>query len=429
MLAAAGAPPPPPPSGNYTFGHGPPASAVNVDPEEEVGHPLPSQIDNGYRQLKLSDIFQRAACKSPTARNRPAFLCTPKRKWRKSFDNSANQKQNDTVNTAVGELLGIKPSVSDSTVNDSANLEILLSLQDSNSNSSSPKQKRARTDLDQNSQEYFESSLVENLKALFDKKQTVSLDLGRSNTTASNNVYFLPQHEVFDKNNDYHYEMNSENYVTNHMYDDYTFQNDSEGLPSVAKVIWRQSRGASVDAEKIDEREVWYGEAITRNLMEPWTLGLDKIPPYLAHQRDFMAKIVSERKRSAMNIMNLTRQFLKDEAIRLQTLAASHLTTVERLVNSEYQGDDSKAHEVMDQAVQVIKATKNRERAKERKSLEERGRNLSLRRPNDLEIADPSGANFRSRGSDQDNHPFRGHGNRVPMRSRGRRPGRRGPPQ
>ena len=62
------------------------------------------------------------------------------------------------------------------------------------------------------------------------------------------------------------------------------------------------------------------------------------VPPFLTHQCDLMAKILSERKCSVMNIMNITRQFLKDEAIHLETLTASHLTTVECSVNRKYQG-------------------------------------------------------------------------------------------
>ena len=65
---------------------------------------------------------------------------------------------------------------------------------------------------------------------------------------------------------------------------------------------------------------------------------VQSVPPFLTHQCDLMAKILSERKRSAMNIINITRQFLKDEAIHLETLTASHLTTVECSVNSKYQG-------------------------------------------------------------------------------------------
>ena len=155
--------------------------------------------------------------------------------------------------------------------------------------------------------------------------------------------------------------------------------------------------------------------------------------PAYTSRRELWDRILVLRRQCALDIMRETEQFLDREATRLAGIAASHMTTVERLVQQEYGHDEDKATASINKAKQVIKATSERERVKEHRHLEERSRSLSLKRPSDGDIADPVNNLQRQLapgGRGEDDHPFRGRPNRGGRRGRGRRPGRRarGPP-
>ena len=401
----AAAPPPPPPPGNFSFGHGIPAAALNLENDDEVSQRPVRQIPRKVvsKQAKLYEIFSRATKSNHLVGG--AINSNDKNNKRPRSYDTGDSTDERTASAAV------KCSDSDSL---NKTLETLIELDTETQNS--PPQKRQKVIHDIGSQEHFDMKYFDILRKLNPDTDTNRDSVG---IDVRNWVYFSDTASQYQHDH---------NICTDNNVFDYTFQDEASELPTVAKSIWRQARSASVDAAKIRERQVWYAEAIARNLYEPWTAVLDKMPPF-ANRRELLVHITRIRRNAAMDIMRATETFLKDELTRLTGMSAGHMVTVERLITQAFPNDPDKATEIHDRATAVIKATVDREKQKEHRNLEERSRELSLRRPQENEMADPLSVTSSTRQSGNQNEfgrPFRGRGTRGARRPRGRRPGRRG---
>ena len=85
-------------------------------------------------------------------------------------------------------------------------------------------------------------------------------------------------------------------------------------LPPDVVDTWKQSRSDTNESGKKQIQGEWLQDSVVTQTIEPWAVGIEKVPQYLKGDPEFMRKLVDFRKETSIQLMDMASRHLLQRA-------------------------------------------------------------------------------------------------------------------
>lgn len=270
------------------------------------------------------------------------------------------------TSTPRKEQGSLKRNRSDQTDQNSVNpsndstLTILLSLENENSLTNSPTRKRRRVNNISSSEEI--SILIP------------TSPIEESETSNDTVIDFESSHS---KN----YKFTKSNVISYLSFQTHTT------LPKQAESTWTNAKAAHLESIRFSQRASFLRGAMESNVLEDWSLQLDRLPSFLWKMSDFRTDYHKMRTRHARETMDMAAKYLEETAASNKRTAKALREAATKLTRETL--DEASATEILGKANAEWDSTMKRTIIHEHKILEERKEKLERKPISFSDVIDP----------------------------------------
>lgn len=232
-------------------------------------------------------------------------------------------------------------------------LTILLSLENENSLTSSPIRKKRRINTDSSIEDITSVSLISPNEPEID----------------------------FDSSHSKKYQFTKSNIVSNNSFQTHTT------LPKQAESTWTNAKVAHLEGIRFSQRASFLRGAMDSNVLEDWSLQLDRLPSFLWKMSDFWTDYHKLRIRHARETMDMAAKYLEETATSSKRTAKALWEAATRLTKETL--DEASATDILGKANAEWDSTTKRTIIHEHKILEERKEKLERKPISFSDVIDP----------------------------------------